>query len=259
MLNIAICDDDTDFSNELESLILNVAEKERMEIDTEVYIDGAELVRDYCSKVRYDFIFLDIEMERMDGKETATKIRGFDKEVLILFISNYEKYCKDLFILEPVRYIPKPLEIEEFRWHFLKACERVRYLGKTFQYFYNKKNHEIPLNKIFYFESVNRQIFIYYMGVDISGKEEKEIDMQQYFYTSNKKLDDIEKELKQSSSRFLRINRSYLVNYDHICEVTLEKIILKNAAGTKLNFEIAKNRQDKVRNQLVGLYSEYRK
>jgi len=256
MFKIAICDDDINFSNELEALILHVAEKAHMDIDTEVYADGDELLKDYYNKVRYSIIFLDIEMERMDGKVTAAKIREIDKNVLIFFVSNYEKHCKDLFIFEPVRYMSKPLGFEEFHLRFLEACARVNYFGHTFKYLYNKKTYEIPLNDIYYFESINRQIYIHFVKTDDYDRSENALDIQQYFYTTYKNLDRIDEELKRSSYCFIRINRSYLVNYDHICEITPDKIFLKNAAGASLVFNIAKNRQDKIRKQLAIINSE---
>ena len=63
---------------------------------------------------RYSLIFLDIEMELVDGISAARLIRETDRSVLFIYISGYDSYLKELFEVEPFRFLSKPLEKELF-------------------------------------------------------------------------------------------------------------------------------------------------
>ncbi len=74
---------------------------------------------------RYGLIFIDIEMEQIDGISAARKIRETDHSVLFIYISGYDKYLKELFEVEPFRFLSKPLDKEKFRRYFKEACHRI--------------------------------------------------------------------------------------------------------------------------------------
>ncbi|MBD5096735.1 MAG: response regulator [Lachnospiraceae bacterium] len=97
MLNVAICDDENAIVNQIEKCILDLCQAEKISIDTDVFYSGASLEQAYLSEKRYDLIFLDIQMENINGISAAKKIRELDENVLIVFVSGYEKYMKELF------------------------------------------------------------------------------------------------------------------------------------------------------------------
>ena len=92
MLRIAVCDDDTRFTGELEEMVRREAAETGISVDTEVYSDGDTLVADIEKGYRYDLIFLDIEMERVNGINAARQIRRTDRSALLIYVSNYEQY-----------------------------------------------------------------------------------------------------------------------------------------------------------------------
>ncbi len=70
-LRIAVCDDDMLFATGLEEMVCQAAADTGMRVDTEACSDGDTLVADIEKGYRYDLIFLDIEMERVDGINAA--------------------------------------------------------------------------------------------------------------------------------------------------------------------------------------------
>lgn len=66
MLNIAICDDEKSTRDYIKSLILS----QKISCDVKEYISGKDLFK---SKIKHDIIFLDIEMDNLDGITTAKK------------------------------------------------------------------------------------------------------------------------------------------------------------------------------------------
>ena len=110
MLKIAICDDDLGFTGSLETMVLEESRSTGNRVDTNVFSDGKTLLKSIQSGERYGLIFIDIEMEQVDGISAARKIRETDRSVLFIYISGYDKYLKDLFEVEPFRFLSKPLD-----------------------------------------------------------------------------------------------------------------------------------------------------
>ena len=84
-------------------------------------IEGLELVEafsyaedavDYAKENRVDLAFLDIEMPGMNGIECAKALRAIDPDILIVFISAYEKYLRDSNELGADYYVIKPYKKE---------------------------------------------------------------------------------------------------------------------------------------------------
>lgn len=77
MMRIAVCDDDRCFATRLEEMVLQEALQAGISAETEVYSDGDTLVTDLQKGYRYELIFLDIEMKRINGIKAAHAIRGW--------------------------------------------------------------------------------------------------------------------------------------------------------------------------------------
>lgn len=114
MLKIAICDDDLRFAGSLETLVMAENRELGIRVETEVFADGKTLVEHIQAGERYGLIFLDIEMKHVDGISAARLIRETDRSVLFIYISGYDSYLKELFEVEPFRFLSKPLEKELF-------------------------------------------------------------------------------------------------------------------------------------------------
>ena len=109
MLRIAICDDDSKFTRKLETLVLQESQKLGIRADTDVFSDGKTLLKSFQNGDHYELIFIDIEMEQVDGITAARRIREIDRTVLLVYVSGYDKYLKELFEVEPFRFLSKPL------------------------------------------------------------------------------------------------------------------------------------------------------
>ena len=216
MINIAICDDDLVFASKIEAMLLQISKKQMIKMNIEVFSDGSELWDDIAfGKNKYELLYLDIEMVRINGIEVARKIRENDADAILIYISAYDNYFIELFEVEPFRFIKKPVDDYIFEVYFNKAYERI-------------------LNDETYFESSGRLINIIHMD----GKDK--------FYG---KLNYVEKQLGDSKIPFLRIHQSYLVNYRFICKISFSHVTLRD--GTVL--QISEDRQKKIREQYNNL------
>lgn len=238
MLRIAICDDNLNFTGSLETLVLQESRSMGIRVDTDVFSDGKTLLKSVQSGECYDLIFIDIEMEQVDGISAARKIRETDRSVLFIYISGYDKYLKDLFEVEPFRFLSKPLEKAKFCCYFQEACRRIGETEVFYQFTFNKEIQKVPLKDVIYFESRNRVVYIYLRdGSSV------------YFYG---KLNAVEKELVASRRYFLRIHQSFLVNYDYIIKMNFFNITIR-FNGKETMLKISEDRQKEVRRQLCEM------
>lgn len=161
MLRIAICDDDKRFTGELEKIIIKECNELKTAIETEIFFDGKTLLNDIDMHRRYDIIFIDIEMRQLDGITTVRKIRENDNKVIIIYVSAYESYCKELFEVNTFRFLQKPIEESRVRLYFKEAYKMLQQEKGIFQFSFNKKVYKIHLEDIIYFESRNRVITVF--------------------------------------------------------------------------------------------------
>lgn len=211
MIKVAICDDDIAITGRIESMLSDIAKKQFIQLDTEVFWKGGHLVEAVESGACYDIIFLDIEMGQEDGITVARKIRVTDKNVLIVYVTSFENYMQESFSVRPFRFLLKPVKQDQMSEYFVAAYEEIGSADNYFRYSYQRLQHKVLLRDIYYFESKRRKIYI------ATQKEILE------FYG---KLSDVEESLKSSKGIFLRIHQSFLVNYKHIEGLAYDYVIM---------------------------------
>lgn len=238
MLRIAICDDEIAMAAKIEDLLYAYQDKDdikKFEID--VFYDGQTLVNSYENGDRYDLVFLDIEMKTVNGLDAARAIREKDQYFVLIYISGFESYMKDLFEVEPFRFISKPIDRSIFMEHLDKACEKISKKNTYFHFSYDKEIYIIPVRAIIYFRSNKRTIFIH----TTEGVKK--------FYG---KLDDMEATMEGQGHLFLRIHQSYLVNYQYIARLGYRSVELTNKAQLSISVQRQKSIRSKYFRDIGG-------
>lgn len=215
MYKILVCDDSIRFA----TILIEMIEKSVNMDDFELVVcyNGSDLMQ-HCVNNKFDIIFLDIEIGNENGISYAKVIKNMNPKVLLIYISGYEKYYKDMVNAEPFRFISKKINLKEMenevKDSLIAAVSRLnRHDIWTFEF--GKKRYCVQLEDIRYFYSVARTVHI---KGDIG-------EAPSYFYG---KIDDVEKEIKLISNEFLRINKSYLINMNHVESFGNDKVIVKN-------------------------------
>lgn len=234
MIKIAICDNDIALTSLIERLLYKVAQKMSIAIDVDIFFDGITLRKSMEQENSYDLIYLDIEMEKLDGIETARQIREKDYMVLIIYVSSYEEYLKELFEVEPFRFLSKPIDEKLFYKYFQSAYERIEKEQEYFEVKFKNEIVHVPIKNIVYFESEKR-----YVHVITDNKK----------YTLYGKLKEIESQMKNRKFIFIRIHQSYLVNYKYIKRINLLSVILHNG----MELRISEDRVKEVRKKFCEI------
>ncbi len=106
-MKIAICEDEKIFSDKLLHLLSNYFKKHNQPFETFIFTDGIPLIDEYKSGVKYDLIFLDIQLEVSDGVNIAAQIREFDNETVLIFVTGLENRAVEGYSVSAFDYIIK--------------------------------------------------------------------------------------------------------------------------------------------------------
>lgn len=110
MICVAVCDDESEVVEKINSNINCFLTDNNHNFTVEKYYSGEALVG---AKKKYDLIFLDIEMKELNGIETAQAIRSEDVDVKIVYITSYTDYWRRAYKVHAFDYISKPFSDED--------------------------------------------------------------------------------------------------------------------------------------------------
>lgn len=219
MINIAVCDDEKAIVGQIEEMLYEMSSTHGVPIKVDGFYSGESVKKEILLGTKYDLIYLDIQMESENGITAASNIRKMDENVLLIYVSSYDKYLMDLFRLDVFEFIKKPINEEIFCKVFQEANKKINSKKIYFSYHYKNEEFKVLCSDILYFESAGRKIKINLL----SGKIEE----------FNQKLNEIEVKLAHGKIPFLRIHQSYLVNYYLIKSRSKTEIML--VTGKKLS------------------------
>lgn len=155
MIKIAICDDDLITLNHTKEIIESYKEKD---LQIYSYKSGEELLE--CEG-KFDIIFLDIDMDGINGIEAAKRIRVYDKKVKIIYVTNYTDYTSSAFSVHAFGYLVKPIKEEELNEQLDEALSYMQDDEECLVEFITEDGLvRIDIKKIYYFEYVSRKIFM---------------------------------------------------------------------------------------------------
>ena len=210
MLQIAICDDEQFYREKMQKLLEEYLKKRELQYTLHLFFSGEEFLKQCENSVKYDIVFLDINMEQIDGIQTAKRIRSFYSDTYIVFVTAFIDYALEGYKVNAVRYLMKDtldLAMEECMTAIL---QKMRIAQVTFIFMEGEKR--LYTDNILYVESRGHKSIFHYM-------EEGMVTYQIY-----DKLDSVERKLE--GCNFLRTHKSYLVNMKHIRKVSNYAVFL---------------------------------
>ncbi|MBR3832880.1 MAG: response regulator transcription factor [Lachnospiraceae bacterium] len=243
MIKVCVCDDDVTIVNRISSVIDIISKKNNITSKVEIFYDGATLLNNLeNNNSYYDVIFLDIEMNNMDGIETAKRLRLRDELAHIIYVTSHENYAKDVFSVRPYQFVLKPFKDEIIEKYFLDVYEEIINNDEAFEFKHKGTYYKVLLKNVKYFESKNRSIEVYMTDGTI--------------YEFYDRLDSVEKYLSNSKMDFLRIHKSILVNsryiaikrYDHVELTNGEKLKISQTKRGEINEYYMRKVEEVMRN-----------
>lgn len=200
-LRVAVCDGDEKRIIQIEELLEKLGKEEGIQIDVDTMCKGRGLAERMLRMETYDIIYMGMNLEDADGIALAKSVRERDEELYMFFLGTEEKRLGELFEMMPAANLDVPVSEEEFRRWFKKAVARFMDQKRYFSFNFNRRTFHIPYHEIQYLESEKHCIRI------------KTIHQWYCYYG---KMDEAEKYLEETIGLFIRIHKSYLVNYRYI-------------------------------------------
>ena len=205
MLKIAIVDDDNACLEQEAAYTARYAKEKQLQIETSIFHSGMELMKQLSN--RFDIIFLDIEMDGMDGMETAREIRKAGSDAVIVFITNMAQYALD-YVLKPVTYYSFSVRMD-------RAVLRVdKREPKELLLNLQDGVRRLRTDEIHYVEVQNRLL---------------QYHTEHGIFQVRGTLQAAEAQLK--SEHFVRCNHWYLVNLKYVSEIRKNLVVV---AGDEL-------------------------
>lgn len=214
MLKIAICDDDKYISSMIENYIFEYSKLCEVKFDIEVFYKGEKLIEFLESGNQFDLIFLDIELDTMTGIEVGNTIRKKldDHITKIVFITSKDGYEYQLFDIQPLNFIKKPIDTNKLQEVLRLAIKLLEIDNKTFEYNKNFEIIKVEYKEILYFEKVGKKVKIV------------TLDNEDYFN------DSLENTRKRVSSTFVKSHGSFLININKVRRLNKDFVTMVNGA-----------------------------
>lgn len=150
-MRIAVCDDE---AIARKSVVAMIRMSDYFTEDMEIleFTSGEELLRWYVQGHSADIIFLDIEMDRLSGIDTAKKIRSRDSRAVVIFASSHSEQVIDTFECEPFNFMVKPFTQERFDHVFKRAYTKCSCRSASFLVTWKNESIRLPIRTIKYVE-----------------------------------------------------------------------------------------------------------
>ena len=203
---IAICDDEEKQRVYIKSLVERWLRQTFHHVKIQEYASSEQFLFEQAYD-RTQILFLDIEMEKMDGIALAREIRKHNRQMQIIFVTGYMEYIQEGYDVEALHYLLKPVSQEKIDSVLERAVERLKTADAMFLVECGGEVLRLPLKEIRFIES-NRNYNIIHADND---------------YEMRGTLSELEEKLDEA---FVRVGRSCLVNLHYVRRIGKTELIL---------------------------------
>lgn len=194
-MNIIICDDRIDDRKNLSDLLSDYGEKKNYEFAITEYDSGEQLCEEQSALEACQILFLDINMQGMDGLKTAMRIKEKYPKLPVVLVTAYMNYALDGYKVKASRFLLKDNladTIEECMDDLIAEINKNR---RILEFRFVEGTIKLYADDIIYIETeLHKNVFYTEKGT----------------FQIYKKLDELENEFKDMG--FVRAHLSFLVN-----------------------------------------------
>lgn len=228
MITIALYDINISNAMSIRNEIENCSKKIGLQYSITVYTNQDELLLDHH---KYSAVFISTDFKGNDAADIAKSIRLDSHEIKLIFISDNERAVHKIIRHQPFAFIRKSfMEIDLSETLSLLFYE-TNAKGKLFTFKTENSTVNLNVNDINYFETFGHVI---------------EINIDNQIIPVRTSLKTLENQF--SGYGFVRIHKSYLVNYRYVFAVSRQNITLSNMK----KLPIGKGKANEIRTKLKG-------
>lgn len=216
IFKVAICDDEPHSMQTLKKCLEQAEIDFDIDFDISYFNNSSSLLAYYTTYGAFQILFLDVELPDQSGIETAKKIRKIpDRDVKIVFVSNYPQYMKESFDVRAFQYITKPYSYTEFKKVITQLTEDFK-ASINFCLLLRTDLGEQPVNlkEIISIETINAK------------KKLLKINLETETITAFGLISDFEN--NYNNAGFISPYRGILVNIQKIHIIQQDKVLMSN-------------------------------
>lgn len=218
-MKIVICDNEPMFILNMESMLRRYEAQNNITFSITTFSSPQMLLR--ADLTECDALFLDIEMQTLNGIETAKILRKKYKTLILVFVTRWIEYAPSGYRVEAFRYLLKKDLARELPICLREITEKLESSNAKILVSTVDGPISIQTQNIVFIEGTNHRSVLVYMNKNATVVE------------CYGKLLDFENKL--SDSGFLRIQRSYLVNMHYIQKITNYIAFLNTGVSLKVS------------------------
>ena len=180
----------------------------------------------------FDLVFLDIEMPKINGMDTASEIRKKDQYVTIIFVTNVAQYAIKGYEVNAHYFLLKPLRYDDFKGKLERTISFIEKTKEKNLFVVNTQREKriIETNDITHIIVLNHDLYIYTKDEEI---------------LSTGSLRKIESKLEKYG--FFRVNNYCVVNLAYISSYKKNSIFIGNK-----DFPVSRSRKKELLEKIVN-------
>lgn len=230
-MRIAICDNQQEYRKLILQYVKFYFQEHLIDLEAYEFGSGEELL---SSDKTFDIVFLDIEMNELNGIQTTKELNIRNKNTIIFIVTAYQKYLDDAMDLNVFRYIDKPIQAKRLYNGLDKAIDLINNNEITFKT-RNDGIVTIHKNDIIYVEVKRKIVYV------------NTIEKQ---YIAREKMDFFKENL--TASYFAIPHVSYVINFNFVKKFQRDRVQLKNGQIVS----IAPKKQTEIKKKFMQFMGE---
>lgn len=227
-MNVAIVDDDAQVRKELQQYVERFGEEAGLAMQTSLFSSGDEFLAQY--KKIYDILIFDVDMPGTNGMDTARQIREIDKNVTLIFVTNFAQYAINGYEVDAVDYIIKPIGYYDFSMKFYRTVGKASQKADNVIKIVTAEGiRRLRVNAIIYVEIVSHYLYFHTF---------------KNVYKARGNMQEVESELGRYN--FVRIHRSYMINLRYVNKVLTTEVTVNDET-----LPVGRNYKDSLRQEYM--------
>lgn len=218
-MNIVICDDERYFVDLLELKLKKYAAGKDIDLNLQTCYSAQSLLS--LELLGCDAVFLDIDMPGTNGMEAAQALRKRYPKLILVFVTGWIQYAPAGYRVNAFRYLLKERLDDELDRCMDELVEKLREEAEVVSIHGRDRTLEVPIQNILYFEGTPRRYTLLHL-----------YDTDECIECTGK-LSDYDELL--SAKGFLRLQKSYLANMEHIIKMKNYTAFLRNGQELKVS------------------------
>lgn len=214
MIKLGICSNDNIVIISLAKYISYFFRKYSFQVEVDTFTGFSCFETSYKSK-KHDLLFIDMDIPEKTGFQVAEEVRLKRYETVIIFISETEQFIFQSLKYKPFCFMKKSV-LEEQTPKVLDAFLQIYLMSMKEKIFeFSDGSQAVRIRDIEYIESFGHILSIHIWNNNIRNTKRHSISLKK-----------LEEELELYG--FIRIHKSYLLNYRYIYLIKENDIVLKS-------------------------------